>query len=39
MSRFTQSSQAEDVVTGKHAADSAAPAEQTTVIAPGSDGQ
>ena len=39
VSRFTQSGQAEDVEARQLAADSAAPAEQTTVIAPGCDGQ
>ena len=39
MSRFTQNGQTEDVEARQHAADSAAPAEQTTVIAPGRDGQ
>ncbi len=39
VSRFTQNSQTEDVEARQLAADSAAPAEQTTVIAPGCDGQ
>jgi|GEM_PF-5014283 len=39
VSRFTQNGQAEDVEARQLAADSAAPAEQTTLIAPGRDGQ
>ena len=39
MSRLTQNSQTEDVEARQHATDGAAAAEQTTVIAPGSDCQ
>jgi hypothetical protein len=39
VSRFTQNSQTEDVEARQLAAESAAPAEPTTVIAPGRDGQ
>ena len=38
MSRFTQNGQAEDVEARQLAADSAAPTEQSTVIAPGRGG-
>ena len=39
VSRFTQNGQTEDVEARQLAGDGAAPAEQTTVIAPGRDGQ
>ena len=39
VSRFTQNGQTEDAEASQHAAESAAPAEQTTVIAQGRDGQ